>query len=220
LVRGGDSDNAVESPAVCLGVVVVGAVDSAGNRAAFSSQQPYLTMAAPGVRVPTLGRVSGTAYQGSGTSQATAISSAVFALVWSKYPTATADQITARVLTTLDNKTPTRSPQFGFGLLNAHSAVTAAVPADTPNPLTEFVEPFRQRAAAKESSANALVPAPPAVLKPGSPGQFQAGKAPGLLVARVVVPAAVAVVGLVGLLVLVVIGWTARRRRHSRATPY
>ena len=49
--------------------------------------QPYLTLVAPGVSIPSLGRDRrATAFSGDGTSQATAIVSAALALVWSKYP--------------------------------------------------------------------------------------------------------------------------------------
>ena len=48
----GPKANTVEEPGVCLGVVSVGAVDSAGRVASFSGRQPYLTLVAPGVHVP------------------------------------------------------------------------------------------------------------------------------------------------------------------------
>ncbi|HLY33188.1 MAG TPA: S8 family serine peptidase, partial [Jatrophihabitantaceae bacterium] len=110
--------NTVEEPGVCLGVVSVGAVDSAGVVAQFSSRHPYLTMTAPGVNVASLSRIPGTAYSGDGTSQATAIASAVFALVWSKYPKLSGDRVIARVLATLGGKRATRDPAYGYGELN------------------------------------------------------------------------------------------------------
>ena len=66
----------VEDPGVCLGVISVGAVDDNGAVASFSSRHPYLTMTAPGVSIPSLGRDAGTAFIGDGTSQATALTSA------------------------------------------------------------------------------------------------------------------------------------------------
>ena len=85
----GQIGSPVEDPGVCLGVVSVGAVDSHGMVAPFSSRHPYLTLVAPGVGIASLGRVPGAAYLGDGTSQATAITSAALALVWSKYPSLT-----------------------------------------------------------------------------------------------------------------------------------
>ncbi|HVU91200.1 MAG TPA: S8 family serine peptidase, partial [Jatrophihabitans sp.] len=138
----GPSRNAVEDPGVCLGVVAVGAVDASGTVARFSTRQPYLTFVAPGVRVPSLGRVAGQAYSGNGTSQATAIASAVAALVWSKYPRLTAAQVLSRLLATLDDRRRTPSPAYGYGRLDAYRAVTADVRASTTNPVYAAVTPF------------------------------------------------------------------------------
>ncbi len=46
---------------MCLGVISVGAVDATGTVAPFSGRAPYLTLTAPGVNIPSLGRVAGRA---------------------------------------------------------------------------------------------------------------------------------------------------------------
>ncbi len=126
----GDSNSPVEEPGVCLGVVSVGAVDSSLNVTSFSSRHPYLTLSAPGDNIPTLSRDS--AYIGGGTSQATAITSAALAMVWSKYPAETARQVLTRMLTTAtDRGTAGRDSSYGYGVINPEAAINAPVPAMT-----------------------------------------------------------------------------------------
>jgi subtilisin family serine protease len=104
----GANDDAVEEPGVCLGVVSVGAVDKNGTVASFSSRHRYLTMSAPGVNIASIGP-GGAPFSGDGTSQATAIASAVAALVWSKYPSLSASQVVARILATRLPRSPVPS---------------------------------------------------------------------------------------------------------------
>jgi subtilisin family serine protease len=207
----GLSTNAVEEPGVCLGVVAVGAVDQDGAVTGFSSRHRYLTLGAPGVNIPSLGRIQGSAYAGDGTSQATAIASAVVALVWSKYPRLTADQIVTRVLATLDKHRIHRDPGIGFGVVNAYRAVTAAVPAGASDPVYTAAEPFRARAQAFAKSAR-IPPPPPAGVRT-SVGRFSIGNAPRLFVPEVLGGIAVAAAGLLTLIVLLV-GLAVRRGRR------
>jgi subtilisin family serine protease len=139
----GRSDNAVEDPAVCLGVVSVGAVDSAGTVAPLSSRHSYLTLTAPGVNIPTLSRRSGAAYAGDGTSQATALAAASAALVWSAHPQLTGRQVVARMLATLDHRRASPDPARGYGTLDTYRAVTARVAADARNPVYRAAARFR-----------------------------------------------------------------------------
>ena len=119
----GTSGSPVEEPGVCLGVVSVGAVNRAGRVAAFSSRHGYLTLAAPGVNIASIGPGS-VPYSGDGTSQATALAAAAAALVWSKYPTLSASRLLARLLATTDRHSTTRDPAYGYGTLDAGRAVT------------------------------------------------------------------------------------------------
>jgi subtilisin family serine protease len=211
----GPVTNTVEEPAVCLGVVSVGALDSGGNVASFSSRHPYLTMSAPGVNVPSLSRVPGEGFAGDGTSQATAIASAVFALVWSKYPTLTNRQVVARVLATLDDKRTTRDPAYGYGRLDAGRAVTAALGTDLLNPVFDATAPFVARTAAFDRADHQTLPRPagdPQV----SVGNFAIGNAPRLLVPKVIGGLSVAGAGLVLLVALLIV---ARVRRRNRPAP-
>lgn len=213
----GTQGSPVEEPGVCLGVLAVGAVDSSGAVASFSSRQPYLSLVAPGVDIASLSRVPGLAYSGDGTSQATAIASAVVALVWSAHPSLTGRQVVARVLATLANKRATRDPAYGYGRLDAYAAVTASVPADAPNPVYAAAEPFAARALAPDTP-----PKPPAAAATAARsvlGRFSVGHAPRLLAPWVLAGAAIALAGLLGLLALGVVAVRSRRRVAGRHVP-
>jgi subtilisin family serine protease len=206
----GLTTNAVEEPGVCLGVVSVGAVDRMGSVAGFSSRHRYLTLAAPGVRIPSLSRVSGSAYSGNGTSQATAIASAVVALVWSKYPKLTGREVVTRVLATLDKHRTKRNSGYGFGLINAYRAVTGKVSRTAANPVYEAADPFLERDRALASPAVAG-PQPAGSADP-SLGNFSIGTAPRLLVPKVLGGIALAAAGLIALIALTVTASVRRRR--------
>ncbi|WP_375477577.1 S8 family serine peptidase [uncultured Jatrophihabitans sp.] len=218
----GPTRNTVEEPGVCLGVVSVGAVDATGTVARFSGRQPYLTLVAPGVDVPSIGRIAGQAFSGSGTSQATALTAAAAALVWSKHPGLTNRQVVARLLATLDGRRTSPDPAYGYGELDAGSAVTAAVAADAPNPVFATAEPFLRRAEALAADANGagrLGRAPPPATRRGQGAStgLAVDSASRLTDARVLLGGAIALVGLA--VALLAIGALARRRRALEAPP-
>ncbi len=120
----GEQGSPVEEPGVCLGVVSVGSIDRQLNVSAFSSRHPYLTVSAPGDNIPSLSRSS--AFIGEGTSQATAMTSAALALIWSKYPRETNRQILTRLLDTVtDRGAVGRDPSYGLGIINPAAAIAA-----------------------------------------------------------------------------------------------
>jgi subtilisin family serine protease len=208
----GPDVNTVEEPGVCLGVVSVGAVDSSDAVAPFSSRHPYLTLTAPGVGIASLSRVPGSAYSGDGTSQATALASAVFALVWSKYPAASGSEIVARVLATLDRRRATRDPAYGYGVINAFRAVTASVPRSAPNPVFAAAAPFMARADAFAEAA-ALPKPPPAGSGAVTVGSVRIGSSPRLHDPLVRYGLVTSGTGLLVLVLLAIVAWVARRRR-------
>jgi subtilisin family serine protease len=73
--------------------------------------------------VPTTGRSTGQVTSIGGSSNATAVVAGVAALVWQANPTLTRDQVRAR-LQASGAFWPSRSGSQGFGLVNAHRAVT------------------------------------------------------------------------------------------------
>lgn len=162
----GPHRSAPEDPGVCLGVVSVGAVNKHDQVARFSSRHPYLTLTAPGVDIASIGR-GGAPFAGDGTSQATAIASAVAALVWSAHPSLDASQLLGRMIATTDRHSSSRDPAYGYGIVNAFRAVRASVPADAPDPVFALARRFLPGPAPRAATA------PPAVPKaPGPPGQY------------------------------------------------
>jgi subtilisin family serine protease len=212
----GPRKNTIEDPGVCLGVLSVGAVDASGTVASFSARQPYLTLVAPGVDIPSLSRVPGLAFSGDGTSQATAITSAVAALVWSAHPDLDGRGVATRILATLDARRSTPSLAYGYGLLDGYRAVTAPVPADAPNPVFDAVTPFLSRVDAIH--AQRATPPQPAA-KPGvSLGTFRRGSV-SWFTDRIAEGIALAAAGVVLLVVLLVSGIRSRRRRTVASLP-
>jgi subtilisin family serine protease len=211
----GPTKNTIEDPGVCLGVLSVGAIDASGTVANFSSRQPYLTLVAPGVNIPSLSRVQGEAYSGDGTSQATALTSAAAALVWSRHPDLDARGVATRILETLDARRSTPSPSYGYGLLDAYQAVTADVGADVRNPVFDAVEPFMSRAETAERP-----PEPQrATTKPlTATGDYQVGSVPWLTT-QVRAGIALAGAGALLLLVLLMLGVRAKRRQAAQPEP-
>jgi subtilisin family serine protease len=212
----GDSGSPIEEPSVCLGVVSVGAVDSAGVVPVWSSKHPYLTVTAPGVDVPTISRVPGEAFFGDGTSQAAAITSGGLAVIWSKYPQLTGRQVVARLLATVDSKQTTRDSALGYGLINIAAAVNNSVPVDAPNPVFAAADPFRAQDAAV-AAAPAAPKVRPATTRTKLPGSFAVAPAPDPLTSGPGLGGLVgAAVGLACLAFLIV-GATRRRRAFAGA---
>ena len=212
----GPSPTDIEEPSVCIGVVTVGAVDSTGTIASFSSRTPKLTVTAPGVNIPSLGRIAGQAFQGKGTSQASAITSAALALIWSKYPTLTNQQVLSRLLATLDSKRTTADPAYGYGQINPATAINTDVPATTSNPVFDEANPFVAQLTkpAAPATPGAVTPAP------APPGHYRASAPPSDVTMEVKLAAGVGLAGLIALLLLVTFGIRGRRRRLAMPSPY
>ncbi|MCU1690802.1 MAG: apr, partial [Jatrophihabitantaceae bacterium] len=214
--NGGESGSPVEEPGVCLGVVSVGAVDSARAVSSFSSRHPYLTVSAPGQRIATLSKVRGVAYVGEGTSQATALTSAALALVWSKFPTLSGREIVTKLLNTVDDLGPAgHDDEYGYGFIRPDLAIFAGIASNAPNPVYDGIAPYLPTDAPSES----IAPAPPAATAPAPPGTVEIGAAPSDTPPLMVTGAAVAAVGVVMLWLLVVFGIRGRRRRRRREPP-
>jgi subtilisin family serine protease len=212
----GDRGSPIEEPSVCLGVISVGAVDSSGVVPKWSSRHPYLTVTAPGVNVPTVGRIPGEAFYGDGTSQAAAITSAGLAVIWSKYPKLTAAQVVARLLATLDGRRAIRDAAKGYGSINIGSAVRSQVPADAPDPVYAAVAPFMARDKASAAAPSPAPEVPPVGHKAPLPGGYAVRAAPGPLASG---RGLAGVVGAaVGLLAAILLIGLALGRRRSRRT--
>ncbi|HET7459943.1 MAG TPA: S8/S53 family peptidase [Longimicrobium sp.] len=73
--------------------------------------------------VPSTGRYTGDVVSMGGSSNATAVAGGIAALVWSRNPWMTRDQLRARLQQTAQYY-PNRSSEEGYGLMNAYRAVT------------------------------------------------------------------------------------------------
>ncbi|HEX4726336.1 MAG TPA: S8 family serine peptidase [Jatrophihabitans sp.] len=169
----GGNGSPVEEPGVCLGVVSVGAVDRQLQALPFSSRHPYLTVSAPGDSIPSLSRDS--AYVGEGTSQATAMTSAALALIWSKYPTETNRQVLTRLLSTTTDRGPAgRDSAYGIGVINPAAAIAAHLTAGAANPVFDGVQPLLAQTGRPAAGPKAV---PVAAAPNSSLGIFRVGSA-------------------------------------------
>ncbi|WP_328478731.1 S8 family serine peptidase [Actinoplanes sp. NBC_00393] len=115
-------------PAVSPGVLAVGAIDRNGRHADYSLTGPSVGICAPGTEIVTTGLDNG--YRDTdGTSAATAIVSGAAALVRSRFPELSAQEVIHRLTATAtDIGPPGRDDECGFGVLNIVKALTAYVP--------------------------------------------------------------------------------------------
>ncbi|MGW5197868.1 type VII secretion-associated serine protease mycosin [Streptomyces spiralis] len=162
----GDQGNPVEYPAATPGVVGVGAVGEDLHRAKWSTYGPQVDVAAPGVdMVHACGGKTGLC-KSEGTSDATALASASAALIWSKHPTWTNNQVLRVMLNTIGAPTngAKRNDSIGYGIVRPRIALQN--PGD-PGPADVY--PLPDLAAAE--------PTAPAKPSPASSGK-DSGAAP------------------------------------------
>lgn len=119
---------AVTFPAAYDGVLAVGATDRQGNHADVSVTGKQVAISAPGVDIYSTS-YNGQYRKGTGTSDAAAIVSGAVALVRSKFPGLSAQEVIHRLTATATDKGPPgRDEQYGYGVLNLVAALTADVP--------------------------------------------------------------------------------------------
>jgi subtilisin family serine protease len=123
----GNSDNAVNYPAAFDGVLAVAAIDDHDQLAAFSQRQPYVSLAAPGVDVPSTawaGAGRGLYASQSGTSIAAPHVSGAAAILWALRPDLAAADIVNALEANAD-RVPSTDLGYGSGILNVARAVAA-----------------------------------------------------------------------------------------------
>ena len=102
--------------------------------------RPPPAATSPCVLPDNLNSGNGTSYSDpvEGTSASTAIVSGAAALIWSKYPDLTANDVIERLIATADDKgAEGYDTEYGYGELNILEALTATdVPTVVANPLT------------------------------------------------------------------------------------
>lgn len=182
----------VGAPATIPGVLTVGGLDRAGGASWDASAQGISI----GVSAPSedlVGGLPGGGYRTwSGTSAATPLISGLAALIRSRWPEMSAGEVANRIVSTArDRGAPGRDPIYGFGIVDAARALTAAVPPAASDPLGSVTEWIRIHRRANDPSITAPapppsrrtaqavpVPAAPAPARPASDG----GVVPGLIV--------------------------------------
>ena len=214
----GPTRNAVEDPAACLGVVSVGATDASGGVASFSAREPYLTLVAPGVSVPSLGRIAGDGVlrrrhqPGHGDRVRGA----------GRRVVGRSRSVPARPDRGPAARHPGHAPQhteldgYGYGLLDLYRLVTTAVPAGAPNPVYTPAEPFRRRDDALRF-VSPTHPRPAATAPARDDGTLRRRGPPAGVAATSSAAACWPAVGLLGLLVLAPVGLRRSRARRPRA---
>ncbi|MFI9624959.1 type VII secretion-associated serine protease mycosin [Streptomyces sp. NPDC052042] len=114
-----DEGNPVSYPAATPGVVGVGAIGKDLQKADFSRHGPEVDLSAPGVDM-VHGCSTGTKLcRTSGSSDSAAIVSASAALIWSKYPKWTNNQVLRTLLNTVGGPTSgaLRNDYIGYGIV-------------------------------------------------------------------------------------------------------
>ncbi|MET9850335.1 type VII secretion-associated serine protease mycosin [Streptomyces ossamyceticus] len=146
-----DKTHKVSELAATPGVVAVAAVGKNLRRAPFSQYGPEVDIAAPGVdMVHACGGKTGLC-KTSGTSDATALASASAALIWSKHPTWTNNQVLRVMLNTIGAPTDgaKRNDSIGYGIVRPRVALQN--PGD-PGPADEYPLPDLAAAASAPPS--------------------------------------------------------------------
>ncbi|MFF9818349.1 type VII secretion-associated serine protease mycosin [Streptomyces sp. NPDC014006] len=150
----GNTSNLPLYPASTPGVVGVGAITPKIKRAAFSEHGQEVDVTAPGVDMYHACPGGTEVCKGEGTSDATAIASASAALIWSKHPDWTNNQVLRVLINTMkgNEKGWTRNDDFGYGVVRPRVALVN--PGD-PGPADEYPLPDLAAAAVKSPSSKA-----------------------------------------------------------------
>ncbi|MER6789488.1 type VII secretion-associated serine protease mycosin [Streptomyces sp. NPDC000658] len=153
----GDKANQPGYPASTPGVVAVGAINDKVRRSAFSEHGPEIDVTAPGENMYHACPGGTQVCKSSGTSDATAIASASAALIWSKHPTWTNNQVLRVLINTMkgNEKGWTRNDDFGYGIVRPRVALET--PGD-PGPAGEYPLPDLAAASASASPSGKASP--------------------------------------------------------------
>ncbi|MFE7426641.1 type VII secretion-associated serine protease mycosin [Streptomyces sp. NPDC057545] len=147
-----DEGNPVSYPAATPGVIGVGAIGKDLKKADFSRYGPEVDLSAPGVDMVHACSGGTGMCKSSGTSDATAIVSASAALIWSKHPEWTNNQVLRVLLNTVGAPTSgaLRNDHIGYGAVRPRRALMN--PGD-PGPADEYPLPDLAAAASPSPSA-------------------------------------------------------------------
>ncbi|MEV7677379.1 type VII secretion-associated serine protease mycosin [Streptomyces sp. NPDC088341] len=144
-------------PAATPGVIGVGAVGKDLKATEVSQVGPQVDLVAPGIDIITACAGETGLCNTAGTSDATALASASAALIWSKYPDWTNNQVLRVMLNTAGGPTSgaERNDYVGYGMVRPRIALTD--PGD-PGPADEYPLPDLAAAASTAPSPEASAP--------------------------------------------------------------
>ncbi|SEC50814.1 type VII secretion-associated serine protease mycosin [Streptomyces misionensis] len=154
----GDTLNAPQYPAATPGAVGVGAIDRDVKATKESEHGPQVDLVAPGEDIVSA-CLGGTELCNShGTSDATALASASAALIWSKHPNWTNNQVLRVMLDTASKPTSgkERTDYLGYGAIRPRIALSD--PGD-PGPADVYPLPDFEQAASKAPNGSATASA-------------------------------------------------------------
>ena len=215
--RGGGNVQ-VGAPATIPGVLTVAGLDRKGTASIDSSSQGIsIGVAAPAEDL--IGGLPGGGYaEWAGTSGATPIVAGVAALIRSKWPEMSANQVINRIVTTAkDSGAPGKDPLYGFGVLDAEAALKADVPETRINPLGSISDWIRVHRRGNLATTSAATSATPSSAAPTLPeATVPVAEAPSELDGAV--PALV-VLGFGGLFLCIVGAAVFQLRRAVRTDP-
>ncbi|MFF7238708.1 S8 family serine peptidase [Streptomyces collinus] len=163
---GNDGTSEFEYPAGAPGVVAVGAVGRNLSKTKESQYGPQIDMAAPGDEMYHACPNGKDLCRSHGTSDATALASASAALIWSKHPTWTNNQVLRVMLNTIGGPTngAKRNDSIGYGIVRPRIALQN--PGD-PGPANVYPLPDFSAVASSAS---------PSAATAGSKGSTSQGK--------------------------------------------
>ncbi|MDT0452624.1 S8 family serine peptidase [Streptomyces hesseae] len=168
-----DKGNLPNYPAAIPGVVSVGAIDSTSTVTKWSNSASNVALAAPGENIPGRCTKSEGFCDGGGTSQATALASASAALIWSKHPDWTNNQVLRVLLETAGKPTTGKipSPYIGYGIVRPRKVLLDGEgdpgPADV-NPLLAAGESASPKPLPSSGSTSSATPNRRSAAEPGS----------------------------------------------------
>ncbi|MFC5202328.1 type VII secretion-associated serine protease mycosin [Streptomyces sp. NPDC048448] len=148
-----DKGNPVEYPAATPGVVGVGAVGKDLRKTTESEYGPQVDIAAPGEEMYSVCPNGTDLCRSHGTSDATALASASAALIWSKHPTWTNNQVLRVMLNTAGGPTDgaKRNDSIGYGIVRPRIALQNP---GNPGPADKYPLPDFATATPASSSAS------------------------------------------------------------------
>lgn len=213
----------VGAPATIPGVLTVAGLDRQEHASVdASSQGVSIGVSAPAEQL--VGDLpDGTYAQWAGSSGAAPIVAGVAALIRSKWPQMSANQVINRIVSTAkDAGAPGHDPIYGYGILNAEAALTADVPETKVNPLGSIADWIRVHRpdAALPTPAPTASTEPPSTQPPLAQPPLAEAAPPAPVASADASPwPAVVVLGFAGLILAILVGGTwhvlAARRRES-----